>query len=1249
MCTTSDDFTVLFSNCSFERNQARFGGASAFQKATIVHITSTSYLENMADESAGAVQVHDTAQVSCQGCMFVSNAAGTNGGALEVAGITFLRTVANFTAIGSIFDGNYAARLGGAIAVASASTTDGSIVSLIQSSLTRNSAEKGGGGIFQTGETAQLVIMGGVVIDNDVRWPHQALQFSFGVAGAGGGVHLENPASAVFGQGVTLGGNAASVGADIFWRYENKTVVDVCVLPMCVVTAATKATQSWGAIVASAPRDTYLFQSGVAVDRFAGDTPLTVEIVDFYGRGRALEDYTSTCTVTTLASAVTVLGASLIVAEAGLVDFSAAQVTGPVNRQFEVEIRCTINDGTVPHRGRITVAVLTWTIGRCHPGWALNSAKTCTVCPAATYSTRGEACVPCPDGAVCMLLPAGVAKDGPGVVKVGAVEPMSLAGFWLAPVSSTLVSDYCETFVAQSGGCPPGEYVQAQGTPTQTCTVDTTKFTSTQVYGCVERFQFYTCVFATSCHNGSTQSNVSRLGPGIACTPGYHGVLCSVCVLGYTKGADGSCAPCRGGSSDDAAALAGHDASASVKAGYVAVAVACALVAILIIGISAFGIDEFASAMRDAFFSCVACCIVRWDTRMKKDGKYTADNTATAKSAKPYRTMRRKVIANRVASSLKQFGAEKTKMLLAFGQIFSGFRTALRVKFPPRAVAMFSVFDFVSFDFMRLTSFDCVVQSGYYTEFGFMFMLPLFIAALMAILYFSVKRKAQKRLPEFTKEYVCPMGFASRKNLGQLSWTDAGTTASVSMRGRLCPCGGSSPVSPVASVAPPELATDNPRIRAISCLVSMGAMKGRMWHALTSLRDGARMLDGSAICECIPRDVDAEKPPSYMLCARGTLHYYLLAFRGRVSRVMFTVMLVAYAPLSSKILNIWNCTEIAGQRYLTDDLFVTCDDETWGWYSLWAGVAVIIYVIGIPVMFWVTVRSARSKSVEEYVRILTPSLATLNFLIRYHKRKERDDKITRVANKLKRKESTAAERVVGIADVADIPWSDEVSCVNDKASKAMVAHANRVMVVATTRMTVEFTARDLYYEARSILSVAANDAVRRLEKGEVVHDILKENSSATEMREVLRSYLHRTNLESSWTKAACGFVYVSYGNLFWWYENVETARKLFLTGLILFFSDAAIQLVVTTVVAFAAVCALAMFKPYKLASDNKAAGSLLIQIFLTAFLGILVHIQNVDTRLTKSSAQTLEVVGYIIVIFCVLVLALIMYVPPGAP
>jgi hypothetical protein len=48
-------------------------------------------------------------------------------------------------------------------------------------------------------------------------------------------------------------------------------------------------------------------------------------------------------------------------------------------------------------------------------------------------------------------------------------------------------------------------------------------------------------------------------------------------------------------------------------------------------------------------------------------------------------------------------------MVIAFGQIFTAFRTTLRVRFPANTESFMVGFRFVNLDVFRLTNFDCVL------------------------------------------------------------------------------------------------------------------------------------------------------------------------------------------------------------------------------------------------------------------------------------------------------------------------------------------------------------------------------------------------------------------------------------------------------------------------------------------------------------------------------------------------------------
>jgi hypothetical protein len=83
-----------------------------------------------------------------------------------------------------------------------------------------------------------------------------------------------------------------------------------------------------------------------------------------------------------------------------------------------------------------------FTVGPCRPGSALNSARKCELCPADSYSPRGESCVTCPSGARCRAT-----LNGSSTV-VGVALPETLGGYWLylAPLSVVSVhgsGEYC--------------------------------------------------------------------------------------------------------------------------------------------------------------------------------------------------------------------------------------------------------------------------------------------------------------------------------------------------------------------------------------------------------------------------------------------------------------------------------------------------------------------------------------------------------------------------------------------------------------------------------------------------------------------------------------------------------------------------------------------------------------------------------------------------------------------------------------
>ena len=52
-----------------------------------------------------------------------------------------------------------------------------------------------------------------------------------------------------------------------------------------------------------------------------------------------------------------------------------------------------------------------------------------------------------------------------------------------------------------------------------------------------------------------------------------------------------------------------------------------------------------------------------------------------------------------------------------------------------------------------------------------------------------------------------------------------------------------------------------------------------------------------------------------------------------------------------QILNTFNCKEVHGKRYLLADMRLSCDSAEHKWYISFASVAVLMYPVGIPIVF----------------------------------------------------------------------------------------------------------------------------------------------------------------------------------------------------------------------------------------------------------------------------------------------------------
>lgn len=508
------------------RNVAVDGAGVYVLKGTVLRIAGSRFSHNIAAGSGGAVGVTDTGTLVCDGCTFVSNFASGDGGAVAVDGVKFLGLVANVTLHRSYLGANNAAGNGGGAAV-----TGESILSVLWCTFMGNHAAKTGGGVSQVGPTAFLRVTQTGFDANSATNPDDP------TSGLGGALAIDSITATQLLDGITISHGAARVGAGIWWKFLGNATAKTTrrVGGPCVScrylnnTGSNVATQQWNATLTSSPLPSYVFQAGVPVE--TGTPGYVVTLVDVYGQP-SLADYSSTCSISPLNPSLTVVQGNAILAVGGVAAFRGLSMLGPTGTPFGVQVSCDIaNYGTTVTRGNFIVAVVTVTLGVCHPGSALTVAQFCALCLAGTYSIAGTYCASCPPDASCPT--------------AGVVYPVSNAGYYLSRVSSATLSDICSDFEYDRGPCAPGLYVNQRGTSQQTCQPDVSLYTPDQIYSCTSKFQLYACQTPVACNAGVTQLNISgEVGThasSVGCATGYGGVLCALCDEGYTKNSDMTC------------------------------------------------------------------------------------------------------------------------------------------------------------------------------------------------------------------------------------------------------------------------------------------------------------------------------------------------------------------------------------------------------------------------------------------------------------------------------------------------------------------------------------------------------------------------------------------------------------------------------------------------------------------------------------------------------------------------------------
>jgi hypothetical protein len=227
-----------------------------------------------------------------------------------------------------------------------------------------------------------------------------------------------------------------------------------------------------------------------------------------------------------------------------------------------------------------------------------------------------------------------------------------------------------------------------------------------------------------------------------------------------------------------------------------------------------------------------------------------------------------------------------------------------------------------------------------------------------------------------------------------------------------------------------------------------------------------------------------------------------------------------------------NVPQIGQHTYLTADFSLRCDTPTWRYWAGIAGAAFVVYVIGVPVLFYTIVRRARGANVARYLAIMRPFLVSIARANRLAAAAESIDAAGPAAKKLLQLRSAAAA-AAGATTAFTTPEA--------KSTYLRFGRSEHVKAVARARRDIrtamghELALRhdDLMREAVSIVRDAA-----AVQSDDV--SLAGRHADSTDDARLMRrmaGFLGEDNLGSTWVSQRC--IFENYQRKYWWFENVS--------------------------------------------------------------------------------------------------------------
>ena len=288
------------------------------------------------------------------------------------------------------------------------------------------------------------------------------------------------------------------------------------------------------------------------------------------------------------------------------------------------------------------------------------------------------------------------------------------------------------------------------------------------------------------------------------------------------------------------------------------------------------------------------------------------------------------------------FRPEKFKIMLTYIQILSLFRSNYAIQWPGLVRQMFRILSSFNLDIVQLVALDCIYRSNYFFSLTVVCLVPIIVALILSTIKragFSIYSAKLKQIPR----YCVKLGKPVR------GWIDEKTYHDIRIKATKAALESAGVKTVTKQMLRDELKESRPLLPAAA--------------SITKGLDGKETtLNTEQLQNIVLKNIKNFKK-------RALIRINHIFYNNKCFKMLFWLLLLSYPSVSLRVTRYFVCEQIGETYILSFDLYTPCYDLEYSTYGVIAFLGLILYVIGIPVLFITILWRARNNGVAWKLRM----------------------------------------------------------------------------------------------------------------------------------------------------------------------------------------------------------------------------------------------------------------------------------------